>query len=126
MSITYKISDRSRAATLVLACLLGIFGVHRVFAGYKKIGLMQLTMTLSSLSMMMVVYLFNRDLFNEERIIPLSIHYYLLVNGLMILFFIPFMIILGWVIVDIIRLLLNHFYDGDGARIELWFSKGSF
>ncbi|NIZ47215.1 TM2 domain-containing protein [Entomospira nematocerorum] len=120
MASTERVSEHSRLIALILCIFTGYLGFHRIFTGYRSIGIIQMLVSVTSLALAFFVYFMNREMFNALRVSAYSLQRYLLTMGLIAAMLIPFFIILAWACVDGVRIALNRYDDADGHRVSLW------
>lgn len=123
---TDRLSEHSRLVTLILALCLGCLGVHRIFTGHRYSGLLQFLFSVFSILSIFFIYILNSHLFSTSRIVLVSLRYYVTILGIMGAFFMPFLLVVLWVVWDIILVLCNRFIDADGHRVKLWRIKKFF
>ena len=88
-----KISPKSRLATVLLTCFLGIFGVHRFYIGKTRTAIVMLILS--------VFYLVTVRFWGIIMVIPLA------VVGL-------------WVLIDFIFAVSGIMKDREGKLIKKW------
>jgi TM2 domain len=121
-----RVSDRSKLITLVLALTGGVIGLHRIFTGHRSSGLIQMVVSLTSMSGALFLYLVNPQVFDLSYSGVTSLQYALIIIGLIGALLVPVVLIGMWVLLDISQLLMNRFDDVDGDRIEMWFTQSGF
>ena len=88
-----EISSRSRLATVLLTCFLGIFGTHRFYIGKIRTAIVMLILS--------ILYLVTVRFWGMIMIIPLA------VVGL-------------WALIDFIFAVSGIMRDREGKRIKNW------
>ncbi|NIZ19744.1 NINE protein [Entomospira culicis] len=126
MSDVSRMSERSKLVTLLLAIFGGLFGFHRLFTGHRSSGMLQLITTLSAIVGIFTVFMLNYSLFDKQSTQLVSVEYFLTVLGIMVAGAIPIALILGWLILDLFRIMFNRFDDVDGHRVGRWFVRTGF
>ena len=88
-----EISSRSRLATVLLACFLGIFGVHRFYIGKTRTAIVMLILS--------ILYMATVRFWGMIMVIPLAI------VGL-------------WAFIDLIFAVFGIMKDKEGKLIKNW------
>jgi TM2 domain len=121
-----RVSDRSLLASLFLAVLGGLFGFHRLYLGHRSTGLLQLALSTGGMLGIALLYWFNYNMFNTNRVDLVAISSFLRVLGVMLAVTIPILLVASWVLFDVVQLMLYQFKDSDGHQVRRWISSSVF
>ena len=91
---------KNYALALMLCCFLGMFGIHRFYTGYKRLGFMQLFMFCC------FIIIFGFDSFYVNKVLFGIIQ--LIILGLLVL----------WWFIDLVSMCFNSYKDKYGIAME--------